>query len=785
SRDIPFFHTPLRGALAAAAESGHLPTWNSTLNGGQPILSNPNYAAFYPPTWLLLLVTVPYSIKLLILLHVAWALWGSWRLLRQLGADTMPAACGAVSFALSPWYLGLASTMNFQFGMAWWPWIVSLAILGLDPQLEAQARRRACALAAGGLALQLFAGEPATVMITGLSLCCLFPLINASRSDHAGVGSDIGSASTDRVRHLQRLAGLGILATLLAAAQLVPTLHHLSGSPQRDASNFESRLVWSMSPLRLAEFLSPRVWGDPQQDEEGLFFGWNHNDRGFPYVISPYLGLLTTLLALIGLALWPLPKRGTWIAMALLGTLLALGRHLPLLGPLFLHLPILNLVRYPEKFIVLTSAALSVAGALGLHHLLSKLPARGPLLLVLGLVAMINACLVAVTYFRVDLANEFLLRFGGYPVPAEDLGPALEYFRNEFGFAFGIALTLALLVLLLPPKTLPRERGHLPWLQPWIGLLLFALLIGDLAHTTRTAFPTLSGEVFWAAPRQLAGIPAGSRLATTMDLNPAAKDHLRVGPVGFQQVLGRTRQLDPYVGNLWGMSYALNIDYDLMATRWAAHARQLYVASSDDPIRLQRIAETWNSDYLIAPRQRSEILSDLRRGMPVPEESRLIPLPERLPSVRSVQRVDSLSSAEQTIAWLDATADDWRSRTTCVETTANSARHTFRYESAAITSANIEGGHQRFTYRATAPAYVVVGQTFHPSWTARIVDQPQFETNLCPTALGQIGFAVPAGTHEVSLDYRDPWVSVGVAISLITLLTLSWISIRARTTSAA
>jgi uncharacterized membrane protein YfhO len=90
-----------------------------------------------------------------------------------------------------------------------------------------------------------------------------------------------------------------------------------------------------------------------------------------------------------------------------------------------------------------------------------------------------------------------------------------------------------------------------------------------------------------------------------------------------------------------------------------------------------------------------------------------------------------------------------------------------------------------FTYRATAPAYIVIAQTFHPGWRAEIVDRPDFEANLCPTTLGQIGFAVPAGAHEVRLDFRDPWVPVGVAISLLTLLALGWISVRARTTSAA
>ncbi len=63
SRDIPLFHLPLRSGFARLAADG-VPWWNPWLHGGQPILSNPNYASFYPPTWLALAVPPDYAIGL-------------------------------------------------------------------------------------------------------------------------------------------------------------------------------------------------------------------------------------------------------------------------------------------------------------------------------------------------------------------------------------------------------------------------------------------------------------------------------------------------------------------------------------------------------------------------------------------------------------------------------------------------------------------------------------------------------------------------------------------------
>ncbi len=123
NRDVPLFHLPLRSAFRELAAFG-LPTWNPWLNGGQPLLSNPSYAAFYPPSWLVLAVPPYYALSLLTFLHGAIAFAGAWRLARHLGCNRGAAALAAVGYAGCGAYLSLLSAFTLFCSMAWVPWVL-------------------------------------------------------------------------------------------------------------------------------------------------------------------------------------------------------------------------------------------------------------------------------------------------------------------------------------------------------------------------------------------------------------------------------------------------------------------------------------------------------------------------------------------------------------------------------------------------------------------------------------------------------------------------------------
>src|SRR3954471_19460265 len=111
NRDIPTFHLPLRTAFRELAAFG-LPFWNPWLHGGQPILSNPSYGAFYPPSWLVLAVPPGYALSLLAALHAALAFAGAWRLARRLGCGRGAAALAGVGYSGCGAYLSLLNAFT-------------------------------------------------------------------------------------------------------------------------------------------------------------------------------------------------------------------------------------------------------------------------------------------------------------------------------------------------------------------------------------------------------------------------------------------------------------------------------------------------------------------------------------------------------------------------------------------------------------------------------------------------------------------------------------------------
>jgi hypothetical protein len=94
-----------------------------------------------------------------------------------------------------------------------------------------------------------------------------------------------------------------------------------------------------------------------------------------------------------------------------------------------------------------------------------------------------------------------------------------------------------------------------------------------------------------------------------------------------------------------------------------------------------------------------------------------------------------------------------------------------------------QGGRVRLRYRAPAGAFLVAATTFDPGWYARVDGSP---LTVRSTAACQLGVELPPGEHRLDLQYRDPRVPAGAALSLAALAAgtaaLLW---RPRRTTAA
>lgn len=771
ARDVPFLHLPLRAAFRDLVLRGLLPRWNPLLHGGDPILSNPHYSAFYPLTWLLLPFAPATALQLLVLLHAVWALLGAHRLLRRLGCGEWAAAFGAVAYAGGGPLVGLAGTLLVYTGMAWLPWILLWGEDFLALPAEAPRRQRVSAGAQLGLgfALQMLNGDPAAVMTTGLLLALL-----------AVLG---GRESPARRVAVRRVLGAAGLALLLAAVQFLPTWMRLRESVRGEGLSIEQATSWSTHPARLAEIAFPRLFGDPARDEEGLYFGWDLNDKQYPFLLSIAPGLLVLVLGAGALVAGGVRHRWVWTAGAGLGVFLGVGRFNPLYAALHAALPVLGMVRYPEKFLLLTTSCLAIAGGLGLERLLAERGTSSARLrrvtmgLALALIVVAVALLGWLTLAGAS-GEAFVRRHAAGPLSPRGVAAGLAYLRGQAGVTLALAAAVALWLALVDRVRALSAAS--------LATLALALVLAEQAYYGRDLLPTMPREEFFAPPGvahqvavELATLPGpAARVATDAGLLHGPAMGLRIGRPGLQQMRGRIERFDPYSGNLWGFAYALHEDYDLMLTRWGRLAVRALHEAWPQPVAARHLLAAWAVGVMLHVRPPEELLADLRQGVRAPAPVRLEAI-AALHRVRSVPRVTFHPDAGSAFAAAQAEGWDVGAAEHCVDAERATPQPVDYALDARVATADggVRSDELGLSIDAPRHAFVVVATTYDDGWSATLDGAP---LRLVPTAAGEIGFEVPLGRHLASLVYRDPWVGAGGALSAVAGLALLLAVLRAR-----
>ncbi|HEX4962730.1 MAG TPA: hypothetical protein VF173_17975 [Thermoanaerobaculia bacterium] len=747
NRDVALFHLPLRTAFRDLAALG-LPSWNPWLHGGQPILSNPSYGSFYPPSWLVLVLPPYFALGLLAALHGALAFAGAWRLARRLGGSPGTAALAGVGFAGCGAYLSLLSAYTLEWGISWLPWVL---VWG-DEALQAprgEPWRRPALLAGGALGLALLNGEPSTAMMSGLALLAL-----------------AAAAGWRRPAVAARALVPFLAALALAAVQLVPTLGRLADSPRRDLPA-RYVTVWSLPPERLAEVVFPRFFGDPARSSEGFSFGWGIDDLDYPYLESLYPGLLLAVLGAAALLRGGIPRRAAWALTFAAGLLLALGRHDPLYEGLRRVFPPLGLLRFPERFALLAVLALGMAGVLGWQRLLAERQAGRPeaadFPLAVALVVLATALgLTLVLSFDPRVAATFVSAHG-----APDLSPARRlaaaaYLRQEGWAAVATAAAVAALLALCRWAKPPRRL---------LSLLAVALLAADLWHYGHGLPRTVPAAVYHTPPPLAASLlPARDRVW----VQPAQSGASERLPRGEGSRTAFTSfylsRLEPYSGLLWHIPYVFHSDYDLMLTGWARKAAAILDGERARPEMAYRYLGVWNVGTLLLRPTAAD------PGTSAPPMTKVVSS-YVLPRFRFVPRVTFHPSHSEALAAAQAGGWQVARHEQCV----GSAR-TVAYPRPPVSlDVEDEGGRTQLHYRAEQGGFLVAATTFDAGWRARVDGAP---VAVRPTAACQIGVELPPGDHHLDLEYRDPWLPAGAALTLAALVAAAVLLRRANRPAA-
>ncbi len=708
-RDLRSFYRPAKALVSRlTAATGGLPLWNPLFASGQPFAANPEHAMFHPFTALFLLVPFEWAFRLQVILPPLCAGLSMYALGRTLRRSRWGALFGALSWALGGYMLSVTNLLPILLAMAALPAAVAFAVrVARGGRLVDVAGLGLC------FALVCAAGEPATMMM-------MVPLVLAA------------VLAERRRRPLLVVAGV-CLGTVMAAAVLLPGLHHAARTVRAAGLPADYAGTWALPPVRIAELLLPHVLGDVA-DRPGPFWGASLYPRtGFPYLSSLYPGLLATLLASFAWvarrrALWP------WMALAGLGYGIALGPTLPL-WPLLHRLPLFGGIRYPEKFALLVVFAVSIGAGHGFDQVAHAWWRR-------RLLRILMACAVVAL-----LATAGVWLAAGSP------------------FARWVPLRAAIVAIGGAAVLLSWRR----WRNRTIGFaLLCAVPVLDLVTAGRELVPTVPIADVAAPPafmRPLASDSAGHVIFHLAQWNNGLRGVRDMAP--------------PPIPAQWNVPMTLETDFDLTQLRWTNEATTLFwkAAESQPAIMNALMQRRGVTDVVILERGATRAGDRTLPPRGAPSAFSVVPMNDPRPLAFAVARVERVDGPD---GWLQAVLRlrQEASVTACVDA---SGSPPFEGRPAAAQVVVGRRTPTRLELEVNAmgpgPSYVAINQTWDEGWRAALDGAP---TRLHRTDVSLSGLVVPAGRHQVTLIYRDRWLDVGLLVSLGGILACVALAIAGR-----
>ena len=261
--------------------AGEWPLWNLLLGNGAPLLANLQSAVFYPPNLLYLLVSVEHGLTLSVMLHLILAGVSMYFYGRHLGLLPFAATLSALTFMFSGYLIGRTQFVTMVNAAAWIPIILWLSEKTFAIDSSRRLKRLNTLWLGLVMAMPLLAGH-AQLWFYSLWLAGAYVAFRGWQEGRHNNQSWRGL--------LQAGARVGlalVLALLLAAVQLLPTVELALQSGRSGGAERTFALTYSFWPWRLVTLLAPGFFGHPAYHN---YWGYANFWEDHAYVGAMVLG---------------------------------------------------------------------------------------------------------------------------------------------------------------------------------------------------------------------------------------------------------------------------------------------------------------------------------------------------------------------------------------------------------------------------------------------------------------------------------------------------------------
>jgi hypothetical protein len=738
-RDLgPYFY-PLRFTLYESFRSGELPLWNRHMAMGFPLLAAFQSGVFYPPHLLLLIPSFFAAIRVIFILHFLIAGIGAYYLCRNWKFPPYLSVVGALLFALGGTIVSLSNLLNHFQTAVWLPWLVLSweKILGSCSWKSFLGFIFFTTMQFLAGSPELFALSMLLVLIDGVRVRQLMPAISYGKMLSVFVAGNL-------------------LVLGLVMVQVLPTAELFLESRRQQPIPPQEAFHWSLRPMSLLNlfFLDKEI--DPTTSKGvRLFFG-----REAPFFLSYYLGAISAF----GVSLWlyfsSLREKITLLGLVAASLIVALGGSTPIYPFLFRHLPLLGGFRFPEKFFFFTYVLLLYMTLKGLGNLLlqNEDRVRGPFAVLATVCAMWLGLYVFST-FNLDIVARFILSQNGNSLSSLDHVKILAGTMSNLERQVVLSLGFLLLIVLVKTKAIRL---------PLFAFLVVSAVFIDLASAHKNLLFPLHPNFAYESDRILQTpegdlnrffyFPSGRDLhpsSVTIMGRPTLKESIALS---FKNVL-------PNAGVLYGVDYFQEIDAlgRQPYTDFLFFANQLNFASQ------MKLLRTFNVKHLLAFRPLAEKNITLIRQFP-DNFSWLYKIEGTIPRAYVVNKTTVEKNSNQVLRLLSSEAFDPTQEVILDSEIAIPPMHQLR-----ATAKIVRYENERVTIAASADseAILVLADSHYPGWKAFVDGKQEVirRANLFFRAV-----PLPAGNHTVEFRYEPRSFTIGLVISVVTLVALALVT---------